>query len=101
MTTDKIESTALKVAELSSDEQRHLTKIIQIIFIVDLMTMTINMLMERFVITDDPIIRFIHGFFEGFSYGTIILGVIFTSKWALKLNEFKEGSRRRKTDPSF
>ena len=95
MTTDKIESTALKVAELSSDEQRHLTKNIQIIFIAGLITMTINMLMERFVITDDPIIRFIHGFFEGFSYGTIIVGVIFTSKWALKLNEFKRRIKKK------
>lgn len=86
-----LEETVLKVADYSNEEKMKLTKRIHILFIAGLVAFVIYIVM---LFTQDdtvvsPVRDFISGLSLGISFGMMLVGVIFTSRYALKIREFK------------
>ena len=74
----------LLMAEYTNQEKRRLTCIVRWMFLYALLALTANMLLEE---------RGIHTFLTGFLYGsvagTMIIGILFTTKYMTKIRQFK------------
>lgn len=86
----EMEQTVLQVADYSNEEKLKLTKRMHILFIIGLITFilyVVTTLAEP--LQDSHVYDFISGVCMGFSLGTMIVGVIFTSKYVNKIMAFK------------
>ena len=86
---NKIDSTVLKVAELENDEKKKMNRIIQVITLISLIFLLISYLLSDSLGQND-IIDFIFGFGNGLTFGTLVLILIITSRWGIKIKEFKK-----------
>ena len=86
---NKIDSTVLKVAELENDEKKKMNRIIQVITLISLIFLLISYLLSDSLGQND-IIDFIFGFGNGLTFGTLVLILIITSRWGIKIKDFKK-----------
>ena len=86
---NKMDSTVLKVAELENDEKKKMIRIIQVITLISLIFLLISYLLSDSLGQND-IIDFIFGFGNGLKFGTLVLILIITSRWGIKIKEFKK-----------
>ncbi len=88
--------TVLKVADYSNEEKLRITKRLHWIFVSGLCFFTFYFLM-LFLEPENPsaLFGFARGMCLGFSFGTIVAGVIMTSRYAQRIRAFKMGLLRR------
>ena len=86
---NKIDSTVLKAAELENDEKKKMIRIIQVITLISLIFLLISYLLSDSLGQND-IIDFIFGFGNGLTFGTLVLILIITSRWGIKIKELKK-----------
>ena len=89
---EELKETVMKVADYSNEEKRKLSKKICVLFILGLIAFTIYLIAEFMPAEniESNILDFIHGFMLGFSYGIMILGVLYTSGCLMKIKAFKK-----------
>lgn len=86
----EMEQTVLQVADYSNEEKLKLTKKMHILFIIGLITFILYVVTTLVEPSQDShVYDFISGACMGFSLGTMIVGVIFTSKYVNKIMAFK------------
>jgi len=81
----ELEETVLKVADYSNEEKQKLTKRMHILFIVG----AIAALVYSILFFTEKADNFLGGLCLGVTVGMMIVGVIFTSRYAMKIREFK------------
>ena len=85
-----LEETVLKVADYSNEEKNTITKRMHLLFIAGFIAFIIYFII-LFTLDDvtSIVLDFVSGLCLGISFGMMIVGVIFTSKNARKIREFK------------
>lgn len=83
-TTETIE----KVADYANEEKMRMTKILRVLLIVALIMSVTALLLNYFEI-EGRLAGFLKGFSGGVNFGTIILALIFTSRYGTKLRAAK------------
>ena len=91
----EMEETVLKVADYSNEEKQKLSKRMCILFIIGTVSFTVYLILKTFYKAENPLGDFITGFTLGFSYGMMILGVLYTSGYLAKFKAFKMRLLRR------
>lgn len=87
----ELEETVLKVADYSNEEKIKFTKLLHWMFILGLIAILANFVMEMVApVNPSKIFDFFKGLTLGISTGMILIGVIYTSKKGAKFREFKE-----------
>lgn len=86
---NKMDSSLLKVAEFENDEKKKMTRIIQVLTLVSLIFLLISYLLSDNLGKND-IIDFVFGFGSGLTFGALILILFITSRWSIKIKEFKK-----------
>lgn len=74
----------LLMAEYTNQEKRRLTRVVRWIFLYGLLALTANMLLEQLGIHN-----FLTGFLYGSVAGTMIIGILLTTKYMTKIRQFK------------
>lgn len=93
----EMEQTVLQVADYSNEEKLKLTKKMHVLFIIGLITFILYVIMTLAEPSQDShVYDFISGACMGFSLGTMIVGVIFTSKYVNKIMAFKMRTLHRR-----
>ena len=92
----EMEETVLKVADYSNEEKQKLSKRMCILFIIGTVSFTVYLILKTFYKAQNPLGDFITGLTLGFSYGMMILGVLYTSGYLAKFKAFKMRLLRRK-----
>ena len=92
----EMEETVLKVADYSNEEKQKLSKRMCILFIIGTISFTVYLILKTFYKAQNPLGDFITGLTLGFSYGMMILGVLYTSGYLAKFKAFKMRLLRRK-----
>lgn len=87
----ELEETVLKVADYSNEEKQKLTKRMHVLFIAGLVAAITYTVM----FFTDHADNFIAGVCLGITLGMMVVGVIMTSRYALKIREFKMRLLRR------
>lgn len=82
---EELKETVLKVAEFSSEDKMKLTQRMNKLFIAGFIAATIYMVL----LFTDSADNFIGGLCLGFTFGMMIVGVIMTSKHAVKIRNCK------------
>lgn len=88
---EEVEKTALKVAEWSSEEKLALMKRIHLLYLGGLIASVVYFVL----LFTDHADSFLGGFCLGILLGLMILGVIMTSRYAVKIRAFKMRLLRR------
>ena len=88
---EEVEKTALKVAEWSSEEKLALMKRIHLLYLGGLIASVVYFVL----LFTDHADNFLGGFCLGILLGLMILGVIMTSRYAVKIRAFKMRLLRR------
>ena len=91
----EMEETALMVADYSNEEKQKLSKRMCILFIIGTISFTVYLILKTFYKAENPFGDFLTGFMLGFSYGMMILGVLYTSGYLAKFRAFKMKLFRR------
>ena len=90
-TAEDIKETAVMIADKANDEKAAITARMHLIFIGGLICFTTYLLLLFLVPENDSALYgFLHGILLGVSFGTIILGVIITSRFAGNIREAKK-----------
>lgn len=95
MVDKKTEETVLKVADYSNGEKMIFSKKLNIFFIIGIISFIVYAVLEAQGLTETGIYQNIANFALGFVLGTLILGVLFTSRYMLKISAFKQRLRNR------
>lgn len=74
----------LLMAEYTNQEKRRLTRVVRWMFLYGLLALTANMLLEQLGIHN-----FLTGFLYGSVAGTMIIGILLTTKYMTKIRQFK------------
>ena len=85
----ELEETVLKVADYSNDERKRLTKRMHILFLVGVVAFLIFAILDNMGLSDSGYTESIAGFALGFSFGMLVLGVIYTSRYMARIRDFK------------
>jgi len=91
----ELEETVLKVADYSNDERKRLTKRMHILFLAGTVALIIFVILDMMGLADSGYTEAIASFALGFSFGMLVVGVIFTSKYMIKIREFKKRVLKR------
>ena len=83
----ELKETVLKAAEYSNDDKEKMIKRFHFMFIAALVFLTVAMV-AMFLLTG-PASDVVNGTCLGVGYGMVALGVIFTSRYARKIRDFK------------
>ena len=95
---EEMKETVLKVADYSNEEKKKLSRKMCALFIAGAILFSIYMILELFFDTgtsigpfpvDGRLISFCKGVALGFSYGMMIVGVLYTSGYLTKTKAFK------------
>jgi transcriptional regulator with XRE-family HTH domain len=94
----ELEETVLKVADYSNEEKQKLTKRMHILFIAGAIAAFVYFILYFTEKADN----FFGGLCLGITFGMMIVGVIFTSRYAMKIRGFKLRilTKHRKNSPS-
>lgn len=85
----EIEETLLKVADYSNDEKQNLMKRMHWLFIAGLLGFVLFLIIQELRLENTSPYEGIASFGLGIAFGMLILGVIFTSRYAAKIRAFK------------
>ncbi|MDR7870446.1 MAG: helix-turn-helix domain-containing protein [Tissierellaceae bacterium] len=85
----KKEESLLKVAEYSNDEKIIFSKRLCYIFIAGLIALVVYIILETQGFTEIDIYNNIASFTLGFVFSVLLLGIIFTSRYMLRIRAFK------------
>lgn len=85
----EMEETVLKLADYSNGEKQKITRRMCVLFVIGLAAFTTYLVLEFMDIADTPISGLIKGWMLGFSYGMMIMGVLYTSGYLAKIRAFK------------
>ena len=85
----EMEETVLKVAEYSNEEKTRFTQRLHWMFVAGFIGFILFMVISIMGLEDTAPYETIASFGLGVSFGMIIIGVIFTSKYASRIREFK------------
>lgn len=85
----ELEDTVLKVADYSSDERKRLTKRMHILFLAGVVSFLIFMILDIMGLADKGITEDVASSALGISFGMLLCGAIFTSRYMMKIREFK------------
>ena len=88
----ELEDTVLKVAEYSNEDKLKVTKRMNLLFIGGLIAAAIFTLL----FFTDRANNFLGGLCLGIMFGMMIIGIIFTSKYSVKIREYKKRNMNRK-----
>jgi len=86
---EELKETVLQVADYSNEEKARLMRRMHWLFIAGLIGFTAFLIITLLGLDTTAPYEDIGSFGLGIAFGMIILGVIFTSKYALKIREFK------------
>jgi transcriptional regulator with XRE-family HTH domain len=93
----ELEDAVLKVADYSHENEQKLTRRMHMLFVAGLVTFLVHLAMSFLGVADtSPVLEMISGFSLGVSFGMMIVGVIMTSRHALKIRAFKAKMLRHK-----
>ena len=101
---EEMKETVLKVADYSNEEKKKLSRKMSVLFIAGAILFTIYMILEGFFDTgtslgpfpvDGHLISFCKDVALGFAYGTMIVGVLYTSGYLTKIKAFKRKMFRK------
>ena len=81
----ELEETVLKVADYSNNEKKKITKIVRIYFIIGIMALVINFILNFCELPETFWIGFAKGSSAGLAFIAMILGLIYTSGYMTKL----------------
>ncbi len=87
----ELEEVVLKVADYSNEEKKKLTRRMHMLFIAGFISAMIYMIL----LFNDRGDHFISSVCQGFSIGTLFVGVMMTSKYATKIQALKMKALRR------
>lgn len=85
----ELEETVLKVADYSNEERKRLTKRMHVFFVVGVITFIVYMVLDILEMADGGVTGKIAETALGFSFGMLLVGAIFTSRYIGKIRAFK------------
>ncbi|MBQ7059712.1 MAG: helix-turn-helix transcriptional regulator [Firmicutes bacterium] len=85
----EMEETVLKVAEYSNEEKKHSTMIVRIYFIIGIIALFVNGMINLMEVGDTFWIGFVKGITFGLALGAMILGILYTTGVMGKIYAFK------------
>lgn len=85
-----LKETVLKVAEYSNEEKRKSTRMILVFFVVGIVALLCNLIMEYMGLVMTPFIGFVKGFSIGIALGVMILGILYATGTMTKVCAFKK-----------
>lgn len=94
----EMEETVLKVADYSNHEKQKFTKRLCLLFVIGLIAFTVYLVMLFMDIADTFADGMAAGWALGFAYGMMIVGVLYTSGYLMKIKAFKDRLLKRKKD---
>lgn len=86
---EELKETVLQVADYSNEEKARLLRRIHWVFVVGLFSFVIHLAIVAFGLDGTAPYEGISSFAIGLAFGTIIIGVIFTGKYAAAIRKFK------------
>lgn len=86
---EEVKETVLMVADYSNEEKVKLLKRIHILFIVGMIGFVTDIVIRVLGLENTTPYDAIAGFGSGVAFGMLVVGVIFTSKYALKIRNTK------------
>lgn len=92
----EMEETVLKVADYSNDEKKRLTKRIHILFLIGIAAFIVFGILDTMGLAEDGPTGALAGFSLGVTFGMLIMGAVFTSKYAARIRAFKVRLLQRK-----
>ena len=84
-----LETTVQKVAEYGYEEKLKLTRLMNFFFILGVVSNLIYLILTMLNYTSIELYNHIAMFFLGISFGVLVVGVVYTSKYMNKIKEFK------------
>ncbi len=75
----ELKETVLKVAEYSNEEKRKSSGMVLIYFVVGIVALLCNLVMEYLELTVTPLIGFLKGFSIGIALAVMILGILYVT----------------------
>ena len=94
----ELKETVLQVADYSNEEKTRLLKRMHGLFIAGLIGFAAFLVITLLGLNETAPYEAIGSFGLGIAFGMIIIGVIFTSRYAAKIREFKRRLLSRKTE---
>ena len=85
----QLENTVQKVAEYGNEEKLKLTRLMNFFFILGVVSNLIYLILSLLDYTSIKLYNHIAMFFLGISFGVLVVGVVYTSKYMNKIKEFK------------
>ncbi len=95
---NELRETVMQVADYSNEEKARLLRRMHALFIAGLIGFALFLVMTLLGLEDTAPYESIASFGLGVGFGTIILGVLFTSRYAMKIREFKHRILNRPTE---
>ncbi len=92
----ELEETVLKVADYSNNERERLTKRMHILFLIGVAAFIVFAVLDIMGLADSGYTESIASFALGFSFGMLILGVIYTSRYMARIRKFKMRMLKRR-----
>jgi transcriptional regulator with XRE-family HTH domain len=92
----ELEETVLKVADYSNDERKRLTKRMHILFLVGVTAFIVFAILDIMELADSGYTESVASFSLGVSFGMLVLGVIYTSRYMAKIRNFKMRMLKRR-----
>lgn len=86
----ELKETVLKVAEYSNEEKRKSTRMILVFFVVGIVALLCNLIIEYMGLVMTPFIGFVKGFSIGIALGVMILGILYATGTMTKVCAFKK-----------
>ena len=86
---EELKETVLQVADYSNEEKTRLLKRMHWLFIAGLVGFIVFLATVALGLSDTDPYEAIGSFGLGIAFGMIIIGVIFTSRYAIRIREFK------------
>lgn len=91
-----LEETVLKVADYSNEEKERLTRRMHILFLAGVVAFIIFLILEALGMADSGFTEGIASFALGISFGMLMVGVIYTSRYIVKIRAFKMRMLKRR-----
>lgn len=85
----ELEETILKVADYSNDERKRLTKRMHILYLVGVVAFIVFAILDITGLADSGYTESVASFALGVSFGMLVVGVIYTSRYMSKIRNFK------------
>lgn len=87
---EELKETVLKVADYSNEEKMRLTKRMHVLFLVGVFAGVVYLVLEGTGLADKEGTSGIAGFALGISFGMLIMGALFTSRYMNTIRDFKK-----------